>query len=106
MFLRFDSSDWLDRSTVSETRLRLLYIHAAILAYRWWHGNPPATLDALKLGDMAIDSFSGQPFVYKPTGYTYKLYSVGIKRQDGGGKPGTGSWSQGGDLFVTPDGSR
>jgi len=91
----------LERSTRMEAQLRLLGVHAAVLQHRWWYDQLPAKLEVLKLGDLAIDPFSGKPFVYKiePTGY--RLYSVGANMSDDGGKP-----SGDGDVFVLTDGSR
>ena len=83
-----------DRYTVTQVRLRLLGTHAAVLSYRWWNDHPPASLEMLKLGDMAVDPFSGKPFKYVPSEFSYQLHSVG------GGQRGPQ-----GDLFVTPEGT-
>ncbi len=85
------------RFAESDARVRLLATHAGILAHRWWFGELPSSLDVLKLGDLAIDPFSGKPFVYKPSGWNYKLYSVGADKTDNDGND---------DLFLTREGIR
>lgn len=58
-------------------RLRLLACHAAVLRYRWEHGRPPAGLDVLDLGDLAVDPFTGRPHEYVTAGRTYRLVAAG-----------------------------
>jgi hypothetical protein len=66
-----------DRYTRQVATARLLGCHAAIRSYRWEHNHLPASLDELKIGDMAKDPFNGQPFVYKQSGAGYQLESAG-----------------------------
>jgi hypothetical protein len=56
---------------------RLLACHAAILRHRWEHDRLPATLEELKLGDTAVDPFSGKMFLYKVEDRKYTLESIG-----------------------------
>jgi hypothetical protein len=62
-----------------QARARMVGCHAAIRDYRWEHDSLPNSLDELKLGKMAVDPFTGESFIYKPTadkrGYT--LQSAG-----------------------------
>jgi hypothetical protein len=59
-------------------QLRLLGLHARILAYRWHQHKLPATLSDAVESQASFDPLSGEPFVYelKPDG-TYALYSKG-----------------------------
>ncbi len=45
--------------------MRLIGCTAAIRLHKLRTGNYPASLQALQLGEMIIDPFSGKPFVYK-----------------------------------------
>ncbi|MGV3720996.1 MAG: hypothetical protein ACO1SX_08800 [Actinomycetota bacterium] len=67
-----------DRYTQDQARLRLLACHAAILRYRWEQDRLPPDLATLRLGELAVDPFTGQPFEYHATGSrSYSLASVG-----------------------------
>ena len=60
------------------TLTQMLLVAAQIRRYRWEHGQPPASLDDLKLGKNAIDKFSAKTFVYERlAGESYKLASIG-----------------------------
>jgi len=62
---------------VSRTRLRLLELHAAILAFGWKRGRLPVTLDEVD-AHLVHDPLTGQQFQYKLlTGGGYELYSLG-----------------------------
>jgi hypothetical protein len=102
----FSMDKVVGRFSTTDARLRLFGTHAAILAHRWWHGSPPASLDELKLGDLCFDPFTGQQFRYVPSGYTYKLYSVGPGGTDHGGQAASSSKPEEGDVLLTRDGSR
>jgi hypothetical protein len=67
-----------------QARAELVGCHAAICSYRWEHDQLPKSLDELKLGDMASDPFTGQPFIYKPTAdrRSYVLQSAGPPVRD------------------------
>lgn len=60
-----------------EARIRLLACHAAIRRYRWEHERLPADLGVLRLGELAVDPFTGEPFRYEPRGTRYRLTSAG-----------------------------
>lgn len=67
-----------ERYAREQAQVQLLGVHAAIRRYRWEHERLPESLDALRLGRLALDPFTGQPLVYKrPTDTTYDLYSAG-----------------------------
>lgn len=78
-------------SRVLDVRARIITEqrgHATVLAVfklKDDTGHWPATLDAVP-GDFKIDPFSGQPFVYKLTDDGFTLYSLGIDRDDDGGR--------------------
>ncbi|SRR5579884_556689 len=74
----------VDRHTSQQAMARLLGCHAAIRRYRWEHNRLPATLAELKLGDMAVDPFSGQEFLYKRGTRDYQLESIGPPAYDAG----------------------
>jgi phage FluMu protein gp41 len=67
-----------------QARARMVGCHAAIRNYRWEHDSLPATLDALRLGDMATDPFTGVAFQYKPGAdqRSYTLQSAGPPARD------------------------
>jgi len=66
-----------DRFTQEEAQVRLLACHCAILRYRWEHEKPPASLEPLRLSALATDPFTGQPLLYEPSEYRYRLSSAG-----------------------------
>ncbi|HZP84464.1 MAG TPA: hypothetical protein VFB21_22710 [Chthonomonadaceae bacterium] len=80
----------LDRQTRQQAVERLLGCHAVILRYRWEHDRLPVSLAELKLGEWALDPFNGQPFVYKPSGTTYRLESIGPMARDDNSRPVSG----------------
>jgi len=63
--------------TRAETKIRLLAVHAAIRRYRWETMRLPGNLDALNLGGLAVDPFTGRPFKYVVAGDAYQLTSAG-----------------------------
>jgi hypothetical protein len=66
--------------------MRLIGCTAAIRLHKLRTGNYPASLEALQLGEMIIDPFSGKPFVYKTDPRKgFLLYSVGLNGVDDGG---------------------
>ena len=67
-----------------QARARMVGCHAAIRNYRWEHDSLPATLDVLRLGDMAMDPFTGEAFQYKPGADLrgYMLQSAGPPARD------------------------
>jgi hypothetical protein len=66
-----------ERYTQDQAHLRMLACHCAILRYRWEHDELPATLDELRLGQLMLDPFTGQPLEYVVQGRRYTLTSVG-----------------------------
>ncbi|MCS7300205.1 MAG: hypothetical protein NZ556_01430 [Fimbriimonadales bacterium] len=81
-------------------RMRLLGVAAAIRLYKQRTGKYPASLEALQLGEMTRDPFSGKPFVYRTDPrYGFLLYSVSRNRtDDGGATPYNGLADNRGDL--------
>ena len=80
--------------------MRLIGCTAAIRLHKLRTGNYPASLQALQLGEMIIDPFSGKPFVYKTDPrFGFLLYSVSQNRVDDGGQsPYGGAPESRGDL--------
>lgn len=66
-----------ERYAQDQAQLRMLACHCAILRYRWEHDRLPATLDELRLGELTLDPFTGQPLEYIVKGRRYTLTSVG-----------------------------
>jgi hypothetical protein len=67
-------------------QVRLLGVAAAVRLHKLRTGNYPRSLEALKLGEVIIDPFSGKPFVYKTDPrFGFLLYSVSRNRVDDGG---------------------
>jgi hypothetical protein len=68
-------------TTYDQTRARLLACHAAVLRFRWEYERLPKTLEELRLGPLATDPYSGEPFRYDPRpdakGHPYRLASLG-----------------------------
>lgn len=78
--------------------MRLLGCAAAIKLYKQRTGRYPNTLSDLNLGDLAIDPFTGKPFIYHHDPKKgFQLYSVGVNRVDDGGRI-TNHESNGGDI--------
>lgn len=67
----------------SRTQMRLLRLHAWVLAYRWEHDRLPTRLADAVPQDALIDPANGQPFEYTITEGGYKLHSLG---RDGTGE--------------------
>ena len=80
--------------------MRLVGCTAAIRLHKLRTGKYPASLEALQLGEMIIDPFSGKPFVYKTDPrFGFLLYSVSENRVDDGGQsPYGGAPESRGDL--------
>lgn len=94
------------RYTYVRTRLRLLYTALRLEAYRKTHGRYPATLKELGDSPYFIDPFSNKPFVYRPQGSSYVLYSLGPNSIDDGGAPfpeGRLRREQPGDIGLVPN---
>lgn len=66
-----------DPFTRDQAQIRLLAVHAAIRRYQVEEGKLPESLEALKLGDLAVDPFTGKPFEYTLTQGRYRLTSAG-----------------------------
>jgi hypothetical protein len=67
----------VDLFTKDRAQIRLLAVHAAIRRYRVEEGQLPDSLAVLKLGELAIDPFTGKPFEYRVLGDGYRLRSAG-----------------------------
>jgi len=82
---------------------RMLGCVAAIRLHKQRTGRYPDSLESLRLGDLAIDPFTGAPFVYKVDPQRgFMLYSAGENRVDDGGVQRDG-WGAQGDLIILPD---
>ncbi len=95
----------------TRTRRRLMIAHLLLREYRLREGRYPASLEELNLRELAIDPFSGHPFVYRLAGERYLLYSVGLDGKDDGGHRGyrgleSGASEHARDLFLTREGWR
>ncbi|MFN4033054.1 MAG: hypothetical protein ACK4ME_05435, partial [Fimbriimonadales bacterium] len=69
----------------ARTRRRLLALHCRLREYYLRERRYPDTLQALPLGDWAVDPFSGELPIYRRQGDSYTLYSVGVAGKDLGG---------------------
>lgn len=72
-------------------QVRLLVVDLGLQAFALERKRIPESLDELApdyLPAMPLDSLSGEPFVYRPHGGRYILYSVGWDRDDDGGRIG------------------
>jgi len=58
------------------TRLRVMLVHLRLREYHLREGRYPDSLEPLNLQELAIDPFSGQPFVYRLIGERYQLSSA------------------------------
>jgi len=70
--------------------LRLIIAELALRCYQADRGRAPARLQEIVpkyLQRVPLDSFSGQPLVYRAQGTNWLLYSVGVDRVDDGGQP-------------------
>jgi hypothetical protein len=77
-----------DKWTFEMALVQLMGVHAAIRAHLWEHRKVPDSLDELKLGPLATDPFTGNPFKYRAlTLDTYELSSAGPYERDEGGTP-------------------
>jgi hypothetical protein len=66
-----------ERYAQDQAHLRLLACHCVILRYRWEHDRLPQSLDELRLGELALDPFTGHQLEYVAKGRRYTLQSVG-----------------------------
>ncbi len=63
----------------NRAQLRLLDLHARILAYRWRNRKLPSDLKEVAPDNLINDPLSGQPFRFESVdGINYDLYSMGI----------------------------
>ena len=76
-----------DKEAGEVAMMRLVGCTAAIRLHKQRTGKYPASLEALQLGEMSIDPFSGKPFVYQTDPrFGFLLYSVSENRVDDGGQ--------------------
>jgi hypothetical protein len=89
-----------DKEASEVAIMRLVGCTAAIRLHKQRTGKYPASLEALQLGEMIIDPFSGKPFVYTTDPrFGFLLYSVSENRVDDGGQsPYGGAPESRGDL--------
>lgn len=75
-----------DKEAGEVAMMRLMGCVAAIRLHKLRTGKYPASLEALQLGEMINDPFSGKPFVYKTDPrFGFLIYSVSQNRVDDGG---------------------
>lgn len=76
-----------DKEAYEVALMRLVGCAAAIRLHKLRTGNYPQSLEALKLGEMMIDPYSGKPFIYiTDPRFGFLLYSVSVNRTDDGGQ--------------------
>ena len=76
----------VEKVILGRAQSRLLFVHAAVLRFRWEHNQLLETLDVLRLGDIALDPFTGNAFLYaRPDTSHYTLMSAGPPARDGNG---------------------
>jgi hypothetical protein len=71
--------------TRGEAGRRAALLVTNLQAYRQQHQDYPAALDAFTGREFAVDPFSNSPFVYRRSGDSFVLYSVGANGQDDAG---------------------
>lgn len=76
-----------DKPVKRLAQARLLGCHAAIRLFRWENRRLPETLGALKIGEMALDPYTGMEFNYKVKMETFTLESAGGYARDDKGTP-------------------
>lgn len=70
----------MNRAAVDRTKLRLLRLHGAVIAFLWEHHRLPKDLKELDDKSITDDPIVGEPFHYEITGgQAYKLWSAGWK---------------------------
>jgi hypothetical protein len=72
-----------------EARIDLVQMGLVLEQYQADHGSYPDTLDAIAPRmewSMPVDPFTGEPYHYRPTGDSFRLYSVGFNLTDEGGR--------------------
>lgn len=77
------SSQGGQASLRSRTQLRLLRLHAWVLAYKWEHDKLPTRLEEAVPAEALIDPMNGEPFQYILNETGYRLVSTG---RDGTGE--------------------
>jgi len=92
--------------TTTTATARLLGCVAAIRLYKQRTGRYPNSLEALQLGELIIDPFTGKPFIYKVDPRKgFMIYSVGANKVDDGGVVAARDWNaERGDLAPQPAG--
>lgn len=87
-------------------KTRLLICDLALRLHLAQRGELPKRLEQLVpdyLPTLPLDPFTERPFIYRPNGSTFLLYSVGRDLQDDGGTPVPGGAISGnGDLTLGP----
>lgn len=89
----------IQRYEASVALTRLLGCVAAVRLHKIRTGHYPASLEQLNLGELAIDPFTGKPFVYRvDRRQGFLIYSVGANRIDEGGRFHYHLWDSTGDI--------
>ncbi len=69
----------LDAQALHEARMGLMQVGLAVELYHAQNGQYPSSLEAVApilAGNVPVDPFTGQPFVYQPSGDSFTLYSA------------------------------
>ncbi len=73
------SFSFLEQQATHEARMGLMQVGLAVELYHAQNGQYPSSLDAVAPildGNVPLDPFTGQPFVYQPSGDSFTLYSA------------------------------
>lgn len=80
-------------------QMRTLGVAAAARLHKQRTGGYPATLEALQLGAIATDPFTGKPLVYRSDPKRgFQVYSLGVNGKDDGGRAPYGAGWLNGDI--------
>ncbi len=80
-----------DRFVTDQVKIQLLGMQAAILRYLWEHERLPDSLRQLRLPNLIMDPFTGEPLIYRRTGpRAYELSSAGPYDRGDGETPPSG----------------
>lgn len=71
-----------NRFTREQAQIQLLACHAAIRRYKWEHDRLPGSLEELRLGNLALDPYTGSPLRYQVKGQRYSLTAAGVEAQN------------------------
>lgn len=81
-------------------KMRTLGCAAAVRLHKQRTGSYPRSLEALGLGETAIDPFTGKPLIYRVDAQAgFQLYSAGVNSKDDGGRAPYGNRWDIGDIL-------